>query len=239
MAELRRFPDLDALSHAAAGELVALARDSIAARGAGHIALSGGSTPRRLFQIVRELRMPWPQIELWFGDERTVPPEHADSNFRLANETLIAPLGLSRVHRIHGEDDPAAAAAAYERELVAALGTPPVLDIALQGMGPDGHTASLFPGSPALDDTTRWVVANRVDSPLANGPTTRITLTARAINAARHVRFLVAGADKASALAGVLDGERDPHRYPAQLVGGTDVVWYVDDAAAARLGGRS
>ena len=118
MAELRRFPDLDALSHAVAGELVVLARDSVTARGVCHIALSGGSTPRRLFQIVRELRMPWPQIELWFGDERTVPPEHADSNYRMAHETLIAPLGLSRVHRMHGEDDPTAAAAAYEREIV-------------------------------------------------------------------------------------------------------------------------
>lgn len=237
MADLERFADAGALAHAAADELLALARACVAARTVCHIALSGGSTPRRLFERLRELPMPWPAIELWFGDERTVPPDHADSNYRMANETLIAPLGLTRVHRMRGEDPPAAAAAAYEQELIASLGSPPVIDIALQGMGPDGHTASLFPGSPALADTTHWVVANPVDSPVTKGATTRITLTARAINAARHVRLLVTGAEKAAALAAVLEGPRDPQRFPAQLIEGADVVWYVDTAAAAQLKG--
>ncbi len=241
MAEIdvKRFADLDVLSHVAAEELVGLARECVARRGVCHLALSGGSTPKKLFTILRELPMPWPELELWFGDERTVPPEHADSNYRMANETLIAPLGLQRVHRMRGELPPAQAAAEYEVELLGGVGDPPVLDIALQGMGPDGHTASLFPGSPALEDQSHWVVANPVDSPVAKGKTVRITLTARAINTARHVRFLVAGADKAAALAAVLHGPRDPQRYPSQLIGGPDVVWYVDEAAAAQLGGAT
>ncbi|NVB85391.1 MAG: 6-phosphogluconolactonase [Kofleriaceae bacterium] len=236
MASVRKFPDLDALSQAAAEELVTLSREAAAERGICHIALSGGSTPRRLFQILRSLPMPWPDIELWWGDERTVPPEHAQSNYRMAVEELIDPLGLTRVHRMHGEDIPDLAAAAYEHDMVMGIGDPPILDIALQGLGPDGHTASLFPHSPALSVTERWVVANPVDTPVAGGKTTRITLTAKALVAARHIRFLVAGADKAHALAAVLEGPRDPMQYPAQLVAdGPDVVWYVDEAAAAQL----
>ncbi len=236
MGEVRRFADLEALSQAAAEDIVTLAREAAAVRGTCHIALSGGSTPRTLFRILRELPMPWPDVELWWGDERTVPPDHADSNYRMAAEKLIEPLGLTRVHRMHGEERPAVAAAAYEQKLVVTLGDPPVLDIALQGLGSDGHTASLFPHSPALSETERWVVANPVDSPLAGGKTTRLTLTARAIAACRHVRFLVAGADKAHALAAVLEGPRDPMRVPAQLVADApDVLWYVDEAAAAQL----
>jgi len=240
---VRRFSDLDALSRAAADELAGLARAAVAERGACSIALSGGSTPRRLFQLLAARgrdALPWERIDLWWGDERTVPPEHADSNYRMAREALIEPLSLAatRVHRIAGElADPAAAAAAYERALVDALGAPPVLDVVLLGMGPDGHTASLFPGSPGLDETRRWVIANPVTSPLVHGTTTRITLTAPAINAARCVRFLVAGADKAAALAQVLAGPRDPTRYPSQLVApdSGDLRWFVDDAAAATL----
>lgn len=242
MSAVRRFADLDALSRAAADELVALGRAAIAARGRFHLALSGGSTPRRLFQLLaaRPGDLPWEQVELWWGDERCVPPDHADSNYGMAREHLIRPLGLpeARVHRMHGELDPGAAARAYEDELGAALGAPPVLDYALQGMGPDGHTASLFPDSPGLDEVRRAVIANPVRSPLVpGGQATRITLTAPALSAARHVRFLVAGADKAAALAAVLEGPRDPRRYPSQLVAAADQAWLVDEAAAARLGG--
>jgi len=245
-SQVRRFADLDALSGAAADDLIRIAHAAIAARGSCHIALSGGSTPRRLFGLLVQrgaAALPWDHVELWWGDERTVPPDHADSNYRMTREALLEPLGIaaSHVHRIAAETDPAAAAAAYERELVAALGAPPVFDLVLLGMGPDGHTASLFPDSPALDETARWVVANPVTSPLVHGHTTRITLTAPAINAARHVRFLVAGADKAASLAAVLDGPPDPRRYPSQLVAtrGADVAWLVDTAAAASLGGAS
>ena len=242
---VRRFGDLDALSHAAADDLAALVRAAVAERGRCSLALSGGSTPKRLFALLAArgpTALPWDRVELWWGDERTVPPDHADSNYRMARETLIDPLGpalpASNVHRMAGElTDHDAAALAYERAVVAALGAPPVFDVVLLGMGPDGHTASLFPGSPALDETARWVVANPVTSPLVHGTAVRLTLSAPAINAARHVRFLITGADKAAALAQVLEGPRDPHRYPSQLIAPTagDLVWLVDAAAAASL----
>ncbi len=241
---IRRFADLDALSEAAATELTALARAAIAERGSFHVALSGGSTPRRLFERLAAAgpgALPWADVHLWWGDERTVPPDHADSNYAMARRALIEPLGLAdaRIHRIAGEDpDPVVAALAYERALVAALGAPPVFDLVLLGMGPDGHTASLFPGSPAVDgriDQSKWVVANPVRSPLVHGEATRITLTAPAINAARHVRFLVTGADKAAVLAQVLEGAHDPERYPSQLIAPAELAWLVDTAAAAAL----
>jgi 6-phosphogluconolactonase len=247
---VRRFADADALGRAAADELAALIRAAVAARGACSVALAGGSTPRRMLQELAARgpgALPWDRVDLWWGDERTVPPDHADANYRMAREALIDPLGLAglaglagpRVHRIAGELDPAAAARAYEDALVAALGAPPVLDVVMLGMGADGHTASLFPGSPGLDETERWVVANPVRSPLVGGSATRITLTVPAINAARHVRFVVAGADKAEVLGRVLDGPRAPARYPAQRIAphGGDLAWLVDAAAAAGLRG--
>ncbi len=247
MTVVRRFADLEALSGAAADELIELARTAIAARGRFHVALSGGSTPRRLFQVLaaRPDALPWGQVELWWGDERCVPPDHADSNFGMAQAALIEPLrrhglgaGEARVHRIHGELDPGGSARAYEDELRAALGDPPVLDLALLGLGPDGHTASLFPDSPAASETRRLAMANPVRSPLVpGGAATRITLTAPMLSRARWIRFLVAGADKAGALAAVLEGPREPRRYPAQLVEGADVAWLVDEAAAGQLGG--
>ena len=235
---IRRFADLDALSRAAVEDLAAIAHEAVGARGACHVALSGGSTPKRLFQLLASLgrqALPWDQIVLWWGDERAVGPEHVDSNYRMARETLIDPLALTRVHRIEAERPPAEAAAAYEAALVATLGEPPVLDLVWLGMGPDGHTASLFPQSSALTEARRFVVANPVDSPLTKGPTTRITLTAPAINAARHVRFLVAGADKAETFAAVIAGPRRPATYPSQMISSHDLVWLVDETAASRL----
>lgn len=247
--ELRRFADLDALSRAAADELAAIARAAVAERAACHVALSGGSTPRRLFRLLAARGaggLPWSQLVVWWVDERSVPPDHADSNYRMVREAMLdaaAGFGLapSQIHRMAGElADHAAAAAAYERAVVGALGEPPRFDLVLLGMGPDAHTASLFPGSPGIHEAARWVIANPVDSPVAGGRTTRLTLTAPAINAARHVRFLVAGADKAAALAAVLAGPRDPARHPAQLVAPTagDLAWLVDDAAASALGAQ-
>lgn len=235
---LRRFANLDALSRAAVDDLAAIAHEALGERGVCHVALSGGSTPKRLFQLLAALgreALPWDHIVLWWGDERAVGPDHADSNYRMARETLIDPLGLVRVHRIEAERVPADAAAAYEAELVSTLGDPPVLDLVWLGMGPDGHTASLFPGSPAVREVRRMVVANPVDSPLTKGPTTRITLTVPAINAARHVRFLVAGADKAETLAAVIAGPRLPTTYPSQMISSHDLLWFVDDSAASRL----
>ena len=241
---LRIFEGLDELSRAAADDLQTIARAAVAEYGSCSVALSGGSTPKRLFQLLAAMgpdALPWDHIELWWGDERAVPPDHADSNYRMAREALIEPLGLSadHIHRFRAElADHDAAAVSYELELTGALGTPPVVDLVLLGMGPDGHTASLFPGSPALTEKRRFVVANSVDSPLTKGPTTRLTLTAPAIKAARHTRFLIAGADKADALAKVLEGPRNPTRYPSQLITGTDLVWFLDRAAASQLGAK-
>lgn len=231
--KVRKYTGLDALSRAAAEELAAIAQ---ATRGTCHVALSGGSTPKRMFQVLVTMgksAVPWDRVELWWGDERCVPPDHPDSNYGMTKAALIDPLGLTRVHRIEGERDADAAARDYETSLVAALGTPPVFDLVLLGMGPDGHTASLFPGSPGLDEHDRFVVANRINSPLTKGKATRITLTFPALNAARHTRFLVAGADKAATLAAVLEGPAE--RYPSQRISGADVAWLVDDAAAAGL----
>jgi len=236
-ATVRTFADVNALARAAADELGEVARVSIAARGSCHVALSGGSTPKTLFRVLAAQgrgALPWDRIELWWGDERCVPPDHADSNYRMTRETLLEPLGLTRVHRIEAERPPEAAASDYERALVGALGAPPVFDLVWLGMGPDGHTASLFPGSPAVAEKQRYVVANPVDSPVAGGRTTRITMTLPVLDAARRVRFLVAGADKAGRLHEVLEGP--PGRFPAQLVRATDVGWLVDAAAAAQLG---
>lgn len=241
---IRRFEDLDALSRAAAEETSALMRGAVRARGRCSIALSGGSTPKRMFQALAQAGSDeaWQFCDLWWGDERTVPPEHDDSNFKMAREALIDPIALpaSHVHRMAGEHaEPEVAAHAYSRELVGALGSPPIFDLVLLGLGPDGHTASLFPGSPALRETTRWVVANPVESPLVGGSATRLTLTAPVINAARHVWFLVSGKDKAAAAAAVLEGPHEPERYPAQLVAPSDgeLVWFIDAAAAAELRG--
>jgi 6-phosphogluconolactonase len=227
------FDSLDELSRAAAAEFVVLAR---AKAGAFHVALSGGSTPKRLFQELAKVgaAIPWDRVHLWWGDERCVPPEHPDSNYGMTRAALIAPLALdaSRVHRIAGERPAEDAARDYERELTAALGTPPVFDLLYLGMGPDGHTASLFPGSPGLAETQRFVIANAVDSPLTKGRATRITLTYPALDAAKHTRFLVCGNDKAAMLARVVRGDT---ALPSARVTGADVVWMLDKAAASLL----
>jgi 6-phosphogluconolactonase len=230
--------DIGALAEAAARDFLAIGRDAIAARGVFTVALSGGSTPKYMFaELVARGRdaLAWDAVDFWWGDERTVPPDHPDSNYGMAAKLLLEPLGIARshIHRMEGERDPVAAARDYEAQLCASLGMPPVFDFNLLGMGKDGHTASLFPGSPGLAEQTRFVIANPVDSPLTGGATTRITLTFPAIAASRHTRVLVAGTDKAPALAGVLDGPKG--QYPSQLITGADVRWVVDADAAAQL----
>jgi 6-phosphogluconolactonase len=245
---IERFADLEALSRAAMAAVLQHGAEAITARGRFDLALSGGSTPRRLLRLLAEAgprALPWQRVHWWWCDERTVPPDHPDSNFGMAQRAL-APLQLepSHLHRIAGEfPDPESAAAAYQRELCGALGSPPALDLALLGLGSDGHTASLFPHSQALR-ATAWVVANPVTSPLAGGTTTtttttttRITLTAPTLHAARAALMLVAGADKAAALAAVLRGPADAQRYPAQLLaaGPRPMRWLIDETAASQL----
>jgi 6-phosphogluconolactonase len=170
-----------------------------------------------------------------------VPPDHPDSNYGMARALLLGPLGLpsERVHRISAEGpDASAAAVAYQAEIAAALGapadgSPPPLDLVLLGLGADGHTASLFPGSPALEERRRWVVVQFVP---ALGQD-RFTLTVPMLNCAREVIVLVSGGDKAAALAAVLEGPEEPERWPAQLIrpGSGRLLWLADRAAAARL----
>jgi 6-phosphogluconolactonase len=201
--------DPAALARAAAEEIGRRAAEAVAPRGAFHLALSGGETPRALYALLAAPagpyrgRVPWPRVHAWFGDERHVPPDHPDSNFRMANEALLAHVPLAAVYRIEGERPADEAAARYEALLEEHLpreGGRPRLDLALQGLGADGHTASLFPGSPALEERDRLVVAPFVPHLRAH----RITLTFPALAAARAVIFVVAGAEKAAPLARLL-----------------------------------
>ena len=182
----------------------------------------------------RRDRLDWTVIRFFFGDERCVPPDHPDSNYRMTRETLFAPLDITdtQIERIHGEDEPHAAAAAYNAVLESSLGATPIFDVVYLGMGPDGHTASLFPGTIAAIDQNRFAVANYVPKFASY----RITLTPRVLNAARHLTITAGGAEKADSLAAVLKGPREPDRFPAQLDRAVDgkLDWLVDAAAAAR-----
>jgi 6-phosphogluconolactonase len=222
---IHRYSDLAAIARAMADELHALVLRSLEETSACHLALSGGNTPRALYkELVARGRayLPWDQIDLWWGDERCVPPDHPESNFGMAKAELLQPLELdsSRWHRMHGENEPAAAAQAYEEHIYSCLGTKPVFTVIFLGIGDDGHTASLFPGEPL--DPSRIVIAAKAPS---GQP--RISMTPRLINAARHVRFLVAGAGKTEALAGVV---KETSNAPARLITNKDLQWLVDEA---------
>ncbi|PWH14443.1 MAG: 6-phosphogluconolactonase [Anaerolineae bacterium] len=202
------------------------------------VALSGGSTPRALYERLTApdlaKRIPWRKVHLFWGDERCVPPEHPDSNYGLAASTLLARIRLpvENIHRIRGELPAAEAARLYEAELRAFFGEIPAFDLVFLGMGEDGHTASLFPGSPALAESVRWAI--EVEHTAPPPPLiSRVTLTFGVLNAARRVIFLVSGASKAEMFAQVWRGADFPaaHIRP----GKGEVLWLVDQAAAARL----
>ena len=211
-------------ARAAADRLVRVAREG------GHVALPGGSTPRRAYELAAWLEPDWHRAEIWFGDERCVPPDDPRSNYRLVRESLLDALARlpAAGHRIRGELDPVEAAAQYEAEL---NGT--TLDLALLGLGPDGHTASLFPGSPALEETERLVVAT---DPGLEPTVTRVTLTIPALSTARQVVFLAVGDEKAEAAERAFGGKPDPGT-PASLVRSREgeTVAILDRAAALRL----
>jgi 6-phosphogluconolactonase len=244
-AEIRQFADLEQLSEAAAGEFCRIACQAIAERGRSVVVLTGGSTPRRLYELLTtdryRHRVAWDRVEFFWGDERAVPPDHSNSNYGMARDILLEPLAIPRahIHRIEGErNDLDAAALAYGGEIARVFrvlpgGLPPAFDLVLLGMGADGHTASLFHTIDVTGESPRWVVSQYVPAIAAN----RVTMTPRILNAARHVMFLVAGAEKAEALALVLEGARDPQRLPAQMIEPTSgvLMWFVDRAAAARL----
>jgi 6-phosphogluconolactonase len=244
--DIRTYPDAAALMDAAAAEFLEIAAAAIAARGRCLVALSGGSTPRGMHERVAargRQALDWSRVEFLWSDERTVPPTHDDSNYRMARESLLAPLRIpdSQIHRLRGEaEDLDGAAREYEHTLAMLTAVQPghgvpQLDLALLGLGTDGHTASLFADTVALDVRDRWVVRNYV----ARFTTSRLTLTFPVLLAAREIRVLVAGADKAPALAGVLTGPWDPDRLPAQRLAQAagHVVWLVDRAAAGTPAG--
>jgi len=239
MNEFRVYPDAASLARAAAEHCVTLAAEAIAARGRFAIALSGGSTPRATYALLAteefDARVDWSRVHVFWGDERCVPPDHPDSNYRMARQALLDKTSIptENVHRIRGELPPDQAATAYQAELEAVLGAGGRFDLILLGMGEDGHTASLFPGTAALHEQTRWVVAHYVDKLSA----WRVTLTPVAINAAAHVTFLISGAGKAERLQEVLDGPHQPDVLPAQIVRPTDgrLLWLADAAAAVHV----
>jgi 6-phosphogluconolactonase len=226
------------LAGAAARDFVARAAEAIDERGRFAVVLAGGSTPKATYEaLARDYagELDWSKVHVFFGDERTVPPDHEDSNYRIAHEALLSRVPIGSIHRMRGELLPTEAAAAYEeqqREFFGSDGVP-AFDLILLGMGEDGHTASLFPETSALDVADRWVVAN----PVLKLETTRLTLTIPVLNAARTVIFLVAGESKAEALREILEGDADPRAYPAKFVRpeNGDLTWMVDRAAAGSL----
>lgn len=242
MYDIRVYDDQNSLMQAAAAYATECYNAAISDHGYFAVALSGGSTPRALFELLavpeNAQHIGWSKVHVFWGDERTVPPDHPDSNYRMAKEALLdfVALPASNVHRISGELEPVRAAAEYEqtlRSFFAKRAGKTRFDLILLGMGDDGHTASLFPDTEALNETERLVVANHVPKL----DTWRITLTAPIINAAAHVAFLVAGAGKAAVLKRVLQGPRQPHKLPSQLIQPVDgeLVWLLDKAAASEL----
>ena len=241
--EIRTLTTPQELSEAAAEEVVRSANEAVAQRGRFTIALSGGSTPKNLYNLLvtnaRNL-LPWDRMFFFWGDERHVPPNDPDSNYRMANETMLSkiPVAAANVFRIPAENpDAAAAAAAYEQTLRKFFQLEPAqfptFDLILLGMGPDGHTASLFPGTKALQEKTRLVVANWVEKL----KTSRITLTLPVLNVARCVTFLVSGTDKAAVLRAVLEEDVPAEQYPSKLIrpSAGKLIWLIDRAAASQL----
>jgi 6-phosphogluconolactonase len=233
--EIRVLPTPEGLAREAAERVVTLAEEAIELRGWFSIALSGGSTPRALYTLLAsdEFRkqIEWTKVEIFFGDERCVPPDDEQSNYHMAREAMLSkvPIPGDNVYRMRGEIDPNEAAKEYGEMLKEKFGDRG-LDLVLLGMGDDGHTASLFPHTQALHETKHRCVANHVEK--LN--TWRITLTAPFINRSHHVMALVSGAAKAARVSEVLEGPRDPERLPIQLIQPTDgqMTWLLDSAAA-------
>jgi 6-phosphogluconolactonase len=227
---LRVFDDLEALSQAAAEFIATAGRSAIEEHGRFDWLLSGGGTPRRTYELVaagyRDERALWSRTHVYWGDERCAAADHPESNYAMARESLLdrLPIPAEQIHRIHAElSDPWTAADRYEAILSSRA------DLILLGMGEDGHTASLFPHSPALDERHRRVVVVEGSKP----PKQRITITPPVLESAREVLVLVSGADKAAALERVLDEHGSPDRTPARLV--REALWFADRAAASAV----
>ena len=236
--EIKVLPDVPDVAHEAAERVIAAADRAVAEGRTFSLALSGGSTPKALYELLAldpfRSRIDWAKVEVFFGDERNVPPDHKDSNYRMAREALLSkvPIPGDNVYRVAGELDSNEAARQYGQMLKEKFGEGGI-DLVLLGMGDDGHTASLFPETAALDETKHRCVAHYVEKS-TTGKSWRLTLTAPFINRSREVLILVAGASKAKPLVEVLEGPRDPQRLPIQLIQPADgkLSWLIDAAAA-------
>jgi 6-phosphogluconolactonase len=239
--DIRIFDDQTKMFHGAAGEFASRATAAARSEGRFSVALSGGSTPRSLYRLLAQNKsLPWDKIYFFFGDERHVAPDDAESNYRMVRESLFSKLAIppANVFRVPAEDsDAKRAAKTYEHTLRKFFNKTsdgfPRFDLVLLGMGPDGHTASLFPGIPALQERSRWVVADWVEK----FKTDRITLTLPVLNNAATVVFLVSGQDKASTLKEVLEGRQSGELFPSKLIKPVngELIWMVDRAAAQQL----
>lgn len=245
MPNVQIFPNTEYLARSAAEIFIQLAEESIAEHGVFRVSLSGGSTPVSLYALLASEpfseRVDWSRVHFFWGDERCVPPDHPDSNFYRAKQTLFeqVPVPESNIFRIPAELRPEQAAELYEEVLLRYFSkveeedirSRARFDLVLLGMGDDGHTASLFPGTPAIHEQVRWVAAQWVDKLAAF----RITLTPAILNRAAHVLFLVSGEGKSYTLQRVVYGSYQPDRYPAQVIRpeAGEVRWLVDELAAA------
>jgi 6-phosphogluconolactonase len=241
------FPDIEDLTDAAVEHFLSVGQAAILQKGRFMVAFSGGTTPRFLYRRLTIPRLQdaldWNLVHIFWGDERYVPKDHEDSNYRMACEILLdhLPIPAENVHRVQTELTPEEAARQYEGELADTFGLPlggppPRFDLVLLGMGADGHTASLFPETKVLDEQERWVVAHYVEKLSA----WRVTLTPVVLNAACDVLFMVSGSDKSKAVQDVLKGPEQPHQLPAQLIQPVSkhLHWFLDEQAAGELVNR-
>jgi 6-phosphogluconolactonase len=235
--QIQIYPDLNTLAAQATEQIEKLAAAAIAAKGNFSLVLSGGSTPKTLYQLLADkfrTRIDWSKVEIYFGDERCVPSDDPQSNFRMANEAMLSklPIPEKNIHRMRGEIEPQAAAIEYGQLLKEKFANGGA-DVVLLGMGPDGHTGSLFPGTEVFSEVKHRCVAVFVQKLNM----WRITMTAPFINRAQNVMVMVVGADKADRLREVLKGPRDPQRLPIQLIAPAsgNMIWLLDSAAAAEM----
>ena len=236
------YPDIDTLSQEAARYVVRVATESITTHGRFTLALAGGSTPKKLYGLLASepyrSQVDWALTEIFWSDERCVPPDSEESNYHLAQEVLLSkvPISASQIHRMPADaEDRDQASLTYTQEIQRVFGTNgiPSFDLLHLGMGPEGHTASLFPHQASLQEQSLLVMPVTVPKP----PPPRLTFTPLLLNAATHVLFLITGQDKADALQAVLEGAYNPDEYPAQIIRPTsgEVTWMLDPAAASKL----
>ncbi len=235
--------DAGELTEKAAERFIALVNEASASSGRFTVALSGGSTPKALYSLLAASgfadRIPWPKVHLFWGDERCVPPDHPDSNYRMVRESLLSKISIppENVHRMAGEKEPKLAAAEYENELKTffqlSQGTPPRFDLILLGLGEDGHTASLFPESDALNETQRLVATTYLPKLNAH----RLTLTLPVLNESAEIYFLVAGKNKAAIVKELLGTDPTIAKFPAQRIQPADgaLTWFITRDAAAEM----